>query len=114
MLVVETVARIRREYFVNKKSIKEVVRAVKVSRNTVRKVVRSGATEFSYDRCSQPRPKIDPWRSDLDEMLEGNARRPKRERLTLVRIYEELRNRGYDGGSGRRRNFACWKQDRAE
>ncbi len=26
MLVVETVARIRREYFVNKKSIKEIVR----------------------------------------------------------------------------------------
>ncbi len=98
MLVVETIARIRREYFVNEKSIKEIVRTVKVSRNTVRKVVRSGATAFNYDRSSQPRPKIDPWRSELDEMLAGNARRAKRERLTLVRIYEELRNQGYDGG----------------
>ena len=40
---------------------------------------------------------IDPWRSDLDEMLAENDRQPKRQRLTLVRIYEELRNRGYDG-----------------
>jgi len=58
-------------------------------------VVRSGATEFSYDRSTQPRPKIDPWRSDLDEILAENARQPKRQRLTLVRVYEELRNRGY-------------------
>jgi hypothetical protein len=98
MLVVETVARIRREYFVHRKSIKEIVRTVKVSRNTVRKVIRSGASAFSYDRSSQPRPKIDPWRLELDEILAGNARRPKRERLTLVRIYEELRNLRYDGG----------------
>ncbi|MBL4557422.1 MAG: hypothetical protein JKP98_10895 [Rhodobacteraceae bacterium] len=43
---------------------------------------------FSYDRTTQPRPKIDPWRSVLDEMLAENARRPKRERLTVIRIYE--------------------------
>lgn len=47
MLVVETIARIRREYFVKGKPIKEIVRDLKVSRNTVRKVLRSGATAFS-------------------------------------------------------------------
>lgn len=30
-------------------------------------------------------------------MLAENDRQPKRQRLTLVRIYQELRNRGYDG-----------------
>ena len=115
MLVVETVARIRRDYFVKKKSIKEIVRSVKVSRNTVRKVIRSGATAFSYDRASQPRPKIDPWRSDLDEMLAENDRRAKRERLTLVRIYEALRNLGYDGGYDAVRRYAsAWAQARAQ
>ena len=113
MLVVETVARIRREYFVHRKSIKEIVRTVKVSRNTVRKVIRSGASAFSYDRSSQPRPKIDPWRLELDEILAGNARRPKRERLTLVRIYEELRNLGYDGGYDAVRRYAAdWSKAR--
>jgi len=62
----------------------------------VRKVVRPGATEFSYDRSTQPRPKLDPWRSDLDGTLAENVRRSKRERLILVRICEDLRNRGYD------------------
>ena len=58
MLVVETIAKIRRAYFIQRKSIKQICRELRVSRNTVRKVVRSGATEFSYDRTSQPRPKM--------------------------------------------------------
>ena len=58
MLVVETVARIRREFFVKGKSIKEIVRDLGVSRNTVRKVIRSGETSFTYGRQVQPRPKL--------------------------------------------------------
>ena len=111
MLVVETIAKIRRAHFIDGKPIKQICRELRVSRNTVRKVIRSGATEFTYDRTTQPRPKIDPWGSELDEMLAENARRPKRERLTLVRIYEELRNRGYGGGyDAVRRYSANWSK----
>jgi len=106
MLVVETISKIRRAHFVDGKSIKQICRELRLSRNTVRKVIRSGATEFTYDRTTQPRPKIDPWRSDLDGLLAENARRPKRERLTLIRIYEELRNRGYDGSYDAVRRYA--------
>src|SRR5215210_4591545 len=45
MLVVETIARIRREFFVKGRSIKEIVRDLKASRNTVRKVLRSAIPE---------------------------------------------------------------------
>jgi len=69
MLVVETIGKIRRAHFVEGKSIKQICRELRLSRNTVRKVIRSGATEFTYDRTTQPRPKIDPWRSELDELL---------------------------------------------
>ena len=54
-MVVETVARIRREHFVKGKTIKEIARDLKVSRNTVRKVLRSGETSFEYERSVQPR-----------------------------------------------------------
>ena len=50
MLIVETIGRIRRERLVKGKSIKEIARDLKVSRNTVRKVLRSGETSFSYER----------------------------------------------------------------
>jgi predicted transcriptional regulator len=58
MLVVETIARIRREHFIKGKTIKEIARDLKVSRNTVRKVLRSGETSFEYERQVQPRPKL--------------------------------------------------------
>ena len=54
----ETIGRIRREHFVKGKSIKEIVRELKVSHNTVRKVLRSGATGFEYSREVQPAPKF--------------------------------------------------------
>jgi hypothetical protein len=59
---VDTIARIRREFFVRGKTIKELVRELHVSRNTVRKVLRSGATEFVYEREVQPLPKLGRWK----------------------------------------------------
>ncbi|MGX1015574.1 putative transcriptional regulator [Bradyrhizobium japonicum] len=54
MLVVETIARIRREHFIKGKTIKEIARDLKVSRNTVRKVLRSGETSFPVGRSKSP------------------------------------------------------------
>ena len=63
MLTVETIGRIRREHFVKGKTIKEIARDLRVSRNTVRKVLRSGETSFEYEREVQPRPKLGRWTS---------------------------------------------------
>ena len=81
MLVVETIARIRRAYFVQRKTIKAICRELRVSRKVVRKVIRSGATAFAYERRVQPQPKLGAWRGELDQLLAANAARPARERL---------------------------------
>ena len=78
MLVVETIGRIRREHLIKGKSIKEIARDLKISRNTVRKVLRSGATSFSYEREIQPRPKLGRWKAELDRMLTANTSNPAR------------------------------------
>lgn len=96
MLVVETIAKIRRAYFVHQKSIKAICRELKVSRKVVRKVVRSEATEFRYERKHQPLPRMGAWQDDLDRLLSTNAAKPSREQLTLVRIFEELRDLGIE------------------
>ena len=106
MLVVETIGRIRREHFVQGKSIREIARDLKLSRNTVRKVLRSEETAFSYEREIQPRPKLGRWTEDLDRMLATNADAPARERLTLIRLFEELRALGYEGGYDAVRRYA--------
>ncbi len=76
---VDTIARIRREFFTPGRAIKDIARDLHVSRNTVRKVIRSGATTFTYEREVQPLPKLGPWRDDLDRMLAANAGKSRRE-----------------------------------
>jgi transposase len=115
MLVVETIARIRREHFVKGKTIKEIARDLGVSRNTVRRVLRSGETSFEYERTIQPRPKLGRWTAELEELLEAIAAKPAREQLTLIRIFEEFRGRGYDGGYDAVRRYAKrWAKDRGQ
>jgi transposase len=110
---VDTIARVRRAFYVQGWPVKRIVRELHVSRNTVRKILRSDETEFSYEREHQPMPRIGPWQEKLDELLLGNASKPARERLTLIRIYEELRAMGYAGGYDAVRRYArSWSKSR--
>ena len=116
MLIVETIAKIRRAHFVQKKPIKAICREFGLSRKVVRKVLRSEATEFRYKRERQPLPKIGPskigpskigpWRSELEAMLLANEGKAARERLTLIRVFEELRALGYEGSYDAVRRYA--------
>ena len=111
----ETIGRIRREHFLKGKTIKEIARDLKVSRNTVRRVLRSGETSFEYEREVQPRPKLGRWTAELDELLASNAAKAAREQLTLIRVFEELRGRGYDGGYDAVRRYARrWAKERGQ
>jgi transposase len=115
MLVVETIAKIRRAFFRDGKPIKAICRDLGVSRKVVRKVIRSGATEFRYEREVQPLPKIGRWSDELDQLLTANEGKSPRERLTLIRLFEELRGRGYEGGYDAVRRYARkWAQDHGQ
>jgi transposase len=115
MLTVETIGRIRRERLLKGKSIKEIARDLRVSRNTVRKVLRSGETSFEYERAVQPRPKLGRWTAELDDLLSANVAKSAREQLTLIRIYEELHARGYEGGYDTVRRYARqWSKRRGQ
>ncbi|WP_246659325.1 helix-turn-helix domain-containing protein, partial [Rhizobium sp. FY34] len=51
---VDTIARVRRAFHVHGWSMKKIVRELHVSRNTVRKILRTDETDFSYERERQP------------------------------------------------------------
>lgn len=83
MLIVETIGRVRRDHFVEKKGIKRIARERGLSRNTVRKILRSEETAFSYEREHQPLPQLGPHVARLEAMLQENGRKGRRERLTM-------------------------------
>ena len=113
MLIVETIAKIRRLALVQGMPIKAICRELGISRKVVRKVLRTEETEFKYERVRQPQPKLGPWLDKLDGMLLSNEAKPSRERLTLIRMFEDLRDEGYDGGYDAVRRYARkWSQAR--
>jgi transposase len=113
MKSVDTIARVRREHFIRHRSIREISRDLNVSRNTVRKILRCGATEFQYEREVQPLPTIGPWREQLERLLMANESKATRERLTLIRLFEELREAGFKGSYDAVRRYAkAWGKER--
>src|SRR5271167_2809485 len=75
MIGVDKIGQIRRAYFEQQRSIKEIVRTLSVSRATVRKVIRSHKTEFKYARGVQPTPKLGDWVEVLTEIIDLVMRR---------------------------------------
>jgi transposase len=114
MIGVDLIGGIRRAYFEQRLPIKEIVRRLAVSRATVRRVIRSQKTEFKYQRGVQPVPKLGEWVAVLSEMLEKEAKLPRRERRSTQRLFEELRGRGYDGTHDSVHRFVkAWRDERA-
>ena len=111
MLTVETIGRVRREFHVKGKRIKAIARELRVSRNTVRRIVRGGETVHRYARKEQPLPQLGTCVTALEELLAANVGKPPRERLTFVRMFEELRVAGYAGGYDAVRRYArAWQR----
>ncbi len=106
MVTVETIAKIRRDYHVQGKGLKTIARQRGLSRNTVRKIIRSGVTELSYGREVRAYPRLGPFIEKLEALLAENAARGRRERLTLMRVWEQLRAEGYRGGYDSVRRYA--------
>ena len=113
MTGVETIGRIRFEHFQNGKGIKRIARELGIARDTVRKVLRSGATEFVYKREVQPQRRLGAWIETLTAIFEAEDKLPRRERRSTVRLFEELRGRGYDGAHDSVHRFVkSWRTER--
>ena len=97
MVTVETIGRIRRAFCHDKKPIRQIVRELRISRQTVRKAIRGSSVEFRYERRVQPQPRLGAYVARLDGLLGANSKRPARERLTARRLFELLRAEGYEG-----------------
>jgi transposase len=79
MLIVETIRKVRIAVHRDGKSIRKTAKDLSLSRNTVRKVVRSDQTAFEYRRSKQPFPKLGAYIEELEQHLEQDQQLPKKE-----------------------------------
>ena len=71
-------------------SIREAATKFTKSRNTIRKILRSGATSFVYQRKEQLYPALGSYIESLEALLEANASLAPSKRRTMLALYEEL------------------------
>jgi predicted transcriptional regulator len=86
----ETVAKIRRRHLVHGETISGIARELmRLTRNTVKKYLNQSEPP-AYQRSAQPKPKLGDYEALLIGWLEQDAQRPKRQRRTAQRLFEEL------------------------
>ena len=108
----ETIRKIRLAHHRNNKSIREIARDMNLSRNTVRKILRSDVTEQHYERTTQPRPKLEPYKDQLSKALEEDQGKPPKHRRSAILLFEQLQREGFTGGYDSIRRFVKqWKQE---
>ena len=113
MIYVETLGKIRRRYFVNGETISQIARDFRLTRKTVRKLIKSTDPAPKYVRQHQPQPKLGAFQTVLEDWLKTDSQRPRRERRTAQRLYEGLQREGYTGAYDSVQRFVKhWKAER--
>src|SRR5450755_2823994 len=90
----------------DKKSVREIVKATSLARNTVRKYLRADGVEERRRYRRGPVPtKLSPFVEAIKQALQVDARRPKKERRTAKALLKQIGEAGYDGGYSRLTDF---------
>ena len=85
----ETIGKIRRYRLVEGKSIKAISRELRLSRNTVRRVLRERRRASKYERRTQPRPRLGAYVERLEGMLAAEEAR------SWITLHPRSSNRGH-------------------
>ena len=105
MLIVETICKIRLAYHRDQKSIREIARVFHMSKNTVKKFIRSDVTETTYTRTTQPRAKLADFEAQLTEYLTEDRGKQAKHRRSAQILFEQLQRDGFTGGYDSVRRF---------
>ena len=93
--------KIRRMYYRDKLTVSEIARRTSLSRNTIKKWLRTpDGTEPKYHRQHSDR-KLAPYEARLQKALETDAHRPKRDRRTALKLWQEISAQGFTGSYSR-------------
>lgn len=99
MYTVEIYARVRRGYFVEGLSIRELSRRFGVHRQTIRKMLEHSRPPGYRQQRPRRRPVLERFVGIIDQILEADQERPRKQRHTAQRIFDRLREEyGYEGG----------------
>ena len=98
MYKVETYALARHAYYIEGKSQRQIAKELGVNRRSIQKMLKQAAPP-GYKRTKPARkPKLDPHKAWIDEILETDKTKHRKQRHTMVRIFNRLKEeQGFTG-----------------
>lgn len=105
MKTVEDYEQIRRAFFVEGLSIREIHRRLKVARKTIRKAIVEPTPKPYQLEKPRPAPVLGPYKERIIELLDESEQQPRKQRYTARTIYRIIREEGYQGSEGGVHNY---------
>jgi len=99
------IGKVKRMFFREKNSVREIVRLTSLSRNTVRKWLKAAVLEEPRYRRVEAPGKLTPLHESLRLALKVDVHRPRHERRTARALHAQIKIEGYDGGCSRVTDF---------
>lgn len=105
MLTVQDYERIRRAYYIEKKSIRRIGREMGHGYWTVRKALDASGPEPYQLSKAKIAPMLGPYKGQIEQLLADNAQLPRKQRYTSKKIYQAICKAGYQGAESTVRYF---------
>lgn len=97
--------RIRRSYYVERKSIHQIARDEGRSRITIRKALANDPLPSRPTPRKKPKPVFGAYKERVTLLLQENERLPRKQRYTAHRIFELIVAEGYEGSESTVRQY---------
>jgi transposase len=105
MISVEKWESIRRGYYVEGKSIRELMRETGHSFRTIRRALKGNKPEKYSRKGERKAPVLGPYKAEIDAMVAANEEMPRKQRYTASRIYALVRDKGFVGAESTVRHY---------
>ena len=105
MKTAEDYEAIRRAYFIEGLSIRAIKRSLGYDRETFHKAIVSPTPQPYQLSEPRPAPVLGPYRERINELLDESDKMPRKQRFTAHKIYQMIRDEGYQGSEGGVHNY---------
>jgi len=105
MKTVEDYEQIRRAFFVEGLSIREIHRRLQVARKTIRKAIVEPTPKPYQLEEPRPAPVLGPYKERIKALLDESDKLPRKQHYTARTIYRIIREEGYQGSEGGVHNY---------
>src|SRR3990172_11307015 len=105
MKTVDDYERIRKAYYLEGLSIREISRRWHHSRRLIRKAIDHAQPEGYRLKQERPAPVLAPYKPKIDALIGESEQLPRKQRYTGHKIYQLLQAEGYQGSEGSVHNY---------